>query len=538
MDLRLRRQQHVQQAGLVLTKAQVVFLARAQVGQRGEPRQPVLGQHPERSIAQPHHGLAAAQRGQQVRKLGAGAAVIHLAAQFEPVDATGDFHTRGGGGAECLAIGLHVPARAKQLAHGARHGFGIQGPAHASRAESGRAQLFVRGGLGRGVADQKDALPRHPDTTTGNRVRQPAGTVIEERLADELLFAPRATRLADAQGGARHAVTFLETQRFVQVQPRQVRGVQQRGEDFVALAVGERDAPDGEQLLDPGVGALVLQERDPAARDDEPAAQNQHGLGERHALLAAHQRPHDGPLITIVLANLQQQAPCFALVPLERRELMQVISAQRQPAGGGRARNHLERQRMRQRFTRGRSVGGGVVEGECVGPAQQHGDDVGVHRIRQLPGPGMADAKVLPHGGLAVLFPAAREKIQHHGSSRARARRVHHVEQFEAVGPLRVGLAQLRGRLNLAEILLPGRGTRALGYRVEGRQPVRSTRSAARPARGRCAGSARIRRWAATGRGWPPQSPPTRACSVRSRRNRDMYRRPGGCRDCAHRAYR
>ena len=70
---RLRRQQRIQQPRLVRcgSAGDPRRFAGAQPGQRREARQPLLRQQPEGAVAQPHHGVAAAQRRQQLRQAGA-----------------------------------------------------------------------------------------------------------------------------------------------------------------------------------------------------------------------------------------------------------------------------------------------------------------------------------------------------------------------------------------------------------------------------------------------------------------------------------
>ena len=191
--LGLGRQQRIQQARLVALEAQVVLFLGAQAGQRRKALQPLLGQQAVGAVAQAHHGVAAPHGGQQLGQARGLPVVVHLAVEFEPVDAAAHVHRGGPRPAEGLALGLHVPAGVDQFADHLGHRLEAQAPGGgrvAVRAQAEFLELLARGALRFGVADQVDALLGEPESAAGGAGLGPAAPVVQQEERLKVLLAP------------------------------------------------------------------------------------------------------------------------------------------------------------------------------------------------------------------------------------------------------------------------------------------------------------------------------------------------------------
>ena len=383
--LRLRRQQRVQQPRLVALEAQVVLFLGAQAGQRREARQPLLRQQAVGAVPEPHHGVAAPQRRQQLRQSRRLPAVIHLAVEFEPVDAAAHIDLGGSRPAERLTFGFHVPARVDQLAHHLRHRFETQSPGGrlAGRAQSEFLQLLAGRVLGFGVADQVDALLGQPEPAAGRGGFGPAPPIVQQEPRLKIILAPVFPMLCHAQAQARLHAPFLELQCLVHVQRRHHVQVQQLGHYLIAFPVRKRNLLQGDQPRDPGERPAIVQPRDLAASHQESAFHHHRGLAQLHALFAAAQRTGDFPLIAIVLPDIQPQFPRLALIPGEGLQFRDGHPAGIQPAGGGHHGYQPQRQGVRHRLARRHSAAGGIRVDIVFLAAKYRGDGLGVHWVRQ-----------------------------------------------------------------------------------------------------------------------------------------------------------
>ena len=85
-DVLLRRQERIEQEGLRGAKTDPVSLRVPQVGQRGELREPLLGEQTLRAVAQSHALLSAAKRSQQVGQVRRDAVEVARPCQVKPID--------------------------------------------------------------------------------------------------------------------------------------------------------------------------------------------------------------------------------------------------------------------------------------------------------------------------------------------------------------------------------------------------------------------------------------------------------------------
>ena len=164
LDLRLRREQGVEQPGLGPAEADAALLGGAEVGEQAVFLQPLLGEHPHRAVAQLDHRLAAAGGGEQVGQGDALAAEVDGAAELEPVDPGRDGQLELAGRVDDRPLGLDLPAERDQLLRHPRQPLRRQferagGEEVVLRLAEAHLEELHRGvGLGRLVAVDDDAL--------------------------------------------------------------------------------------------------------------------------------------------------------------------------------------------------------------------------------------------------------------------------------------------------------------------------------------------------------------------------------------------
>src|SRR5262249_52965481 len=97
-------------AHLVLAEAKVVVDGRAEAGEHAVAPRPLLGEDAEAAVAEEDRALAPAERAEEFRQRGDGAAELRDAGELEPVHARADLEPQGARRAIRRPARLDVPA--------------------------------------------------------------------------------------------------------------------------------------------------------------------------------------------------------------------------------------------------------------------------------------------------------------------------------------------------------------------------------------------------------------------------------------------
>ena len=123
--------------------------------------------------------------------------------------------------------------------------------------------------------------------------------------------------------------------RLDQLQRRHAGLGQDAAEHQVLLRLDEGDLLLVAEPEDPGHDAQVVEPGGAADAQDQQARQEDQGLGEVHAVVAAAERAPPGPALAAELgADVQREPPGLAVVPAHRRRIFLALGApQPEPAG-------------------------------------------------------------------------------------------------------------------------------------------------------------------------------------------------------------
>ena len=308
----------------------MVVRGRAERGEQPVAPQPLLGQHAEGAVVEPHGVLAAAERGEQrgQRRDGRPKSTVPCSSNQSMPEVT-SMRERRPAPVE-LAVGLDVPALPDELGHGAgqvsrgqveaaaRPLAFVHGALAEARLPEARRRLPLRGHV---PAEESAALrleharavPLHADD---------GPVVVEAERRAQPLRAPVAGGGADAEARPWRRRDVLVLELLGEIEPGQVREAEERVEEGAALRERHAHGAVAPQVGEPREGAAVVEPRHALPREEQAAREEQPDRRQLDPLGAPAQRSrHEVVARPRVGADVDGGGEGGPVVPGERHEV-------------------------------------------------------------------------------------------------------------------------------------------------------------------------------------------------------------------------
>ncbi len=224
----------IEQAGLALREADVVPFGFPERCQQPELLEPLLGQNPQRTVAEADRRVSPRERGQQIGERDRASFEIDLRVQLEPVDPRFDLELELARLMDGLSVGVDLPPLSDQPAHTRTEG--LRGDFHVEAApmrvpqpsEAGLFENLPRGFLSGTVAHHAAAQIALHDRPLGAGTGDARSQIFERHFPLQALVLPTHRRGGcAASSGDRLGGNFFEAQLLGKFQSRQMRHVEQ-----------------------------------------------------------------------------------------------------------------------------------------------------------------------------------------------------------------------------------------------------------------------------------------------------------------------